>query len=265
MAAATSTTTTADGVRIEYATVGSGRDLVLVHGLTDSSLTWGPITPLLADHYRVTTLDLRGMGSSGDGAERTALAMVRDVAAVVDAASIADPLVIGHSLGGVVATAYAASARVRGVINVDQPLRLSAFQEGLLQVAPLLRDPAAFPSIIEAIFSAMDGDQLTAEQSAAIAAHRRQRQEVVLGVWNEVIDLPTADLDALATSLTAGLDAPYLSLQFGDFGADYGGWLHRLLPQAVIETWSSPGGEIGHYGHLVDADRFVQRVLAFDQ
>ncbi|MCU1399767.1 MAG: hypothetical protein JWN62_2876, partial [Acidimicrobiales bacterium] len=27
----------------------------------------------------------------------------------------------------------------------------------------------------------------------------------------------------------------------------------------------SPGGEIGHYGHLVDADRFVQRVLAFDQ
>ncbi|MCU1368538.1 MAG: alpha/beta hydrolase fold [Ilumatobacteraceae bacterium] len=265
MAAATSTTTTADGVRIEHATTGSGADLVLVHGLTDSSLTWGPITPMLAEHYRVTTLDLRGMGRSGDGDDRNALAMVRDLTAVVEAASISDPLVIGHSLGGVVATAYGASASVRGVINVDQPLRLSAFQEGLLQVAPLLRDPASFPSIITAIFAAMDGDQLTAEQFAAIESHRRQRQEVVLGVWNEVIDLPTADLDALATTLTTGLDAPYLSLQFGDFGDDYDSWLHQLLPQAVIETWSSATGEIGHYGHLVDPDRFVQRVLAFDQ
>lgn len=267
MTASTTSTTTADGVRIEYATVGAGRDLVLVHGLTDSSPTWGPITAMLAEHYRVTTLDLRGMGRSGDAAaeHRDALAMVADVAAVVAAASVVEPLVVGHSLGGIVVTAYATTAPVRGVVNVDQPLRLSAFQDALLQVAPLLRDPATFDSIIQAIFSGMDGDQLSADQVAAIASHRRQRQEVVLGVWNTVLDQPVTELESLARAVTAGLRAPYLTLQFADFGTDYCDWLQHLLPQAVTEAWSAAGGVIGHYGHLVEPGRFVERVIAFDK
>ena len=69
--------TSADGVRIEYATAGAGPDLVLVHGLTDSSQTWGPLTPRLAERYRVTRLDLRGMGASGDAADYSSIAMVR--------------------------------------------------------------------------------------------------------------------------------------------------------------------------------------------
>ena len=259
------TTTTADGVRIEHATIGAGPDLVLVHGLTDSSLTWGPITPLLAEHYRVTTLDLRGMGGSGNAGDYGVLSMVNDLDAVVEAAGVTHPLLIGHSLGGAVVTAYASVGSARGVINVDQPLRLAGFQAGLLGVAALLRDPATFPSVIQAIFGAMDGDQLTAAQVDQIAANRRQRQEVVLGVWNAVIDLPLADLEAMAQDMTSGIHVPYLSLQFGDFGADYGDWLHHLLPQASIETWAVDGGELGHYGHRLQPERFVETVLSFDR
>ena len=254
-------TTTSDGVDISYRTVGTGADLVLIHGLTDSSATWGPITDLFATSYRVTTLDLRGMGASGRAPDYTAFGMTRDVTAVVAAAGLGNPLVVGHSLGGIVATAYAATAPVRGVVNVDQPLRLSAFQEGLQQVEPMLRDPDAFPAVIEMIFSGLNGDQLSQELKEDIAAHCRRSQEVVLGVWDQVFSTPVAELDTLMGDVTATITAPYLSLQFVDNGPDYSAWLQSLIPQAVVEEW--PG--LGHYGHRIHPQRFVDRVTAFDR
>lgn len=258
-------TTTTDGVAIHHESIGAGRDLVLVHGLTDSSPTWAPITSMLAEHYRVTTLDLRGMGRSGDARDYTAAGMARDIAAVVEAAGIHDPLVVGHSLGGAVATAYAGAAPVRGTVNVDQTLRLGSFQAGLQGVEAMLRDPATFPGVIAAVFSAMDGDQLTADQVAVIASHRRQRQEVVLGVWDQVFHTPIAYLDAEMAAMTGRIDTPYLSLQFAEEDKEYTAWLQRLIPQALVENWSVPDGVLGHYGHLVQPQRFVERVLSFDQ
>lgn len=258
------TTTTADGVTIHYETIGSGPDLLLVHGLTDSALTWGPVTGLLAEHYRVTTLDLRGMGRSGDSDDYDAAGMVRDLAAVVAAAGLEDPLVVGHSLGGIVASGYSGLAPTRGTVNVDQTLRLGNFQVALQSVESMLRDPATFPTIIQAIFSGMDGDQLTPDQKSALASHRRQRQELVVGVWNQVFHTPVAELDAEMASMTAGITTPYLSLQFDEPDPAYTEWLQGLIPHAMVEHWSVPGGVLGHYGHLVQPQRFVERVLAFD-
>lgn len=255
------TTTTSDGVDIAFRTVGAGPDLVLIHGLTDSSATWGPIPELLASAYRVTTLDLRGMGASGSSDDYAAFGMVRDVTAVVQAAHITNPLVVGHSLGGIVATAYAASASVRGTVNVDQALRLSAFQEGLAQVEPMLRDPDSFPAVIEMIFSGLNGDKLSHELKEDIAAHCRRSQEVVLGVWDQVFSTPVDELDALMRDATASITAPYLSLQFVDNGPGYTEWLQALIPQAVVDEW--PG--LGHYGHRIHPQRFVDRVTAFDR
>ena len=262
-----STTITDDGVTIHYDTRGSGADVVLIHGLTDRSATWGPVADMLAARYRVTTLDLRGHGQSGDapvdasGAHGyRAIGMARDVTAVVAAAAIENPLVIGHSLGGIVATAYVAGAQVRGAINVDQTLQLSAFQEGLRQVKPLLRHPASFPEILAAIFGSMDGDVLSADIRSEIAALRHPRQEVVLGVWGEVLDTEVTVLDARMADVASTITAPYLSLEFVDANPHYKSWLQAMLPHAVLENW--PG--LGHYGHRVDPERFVQRVVDFD-
>jgi pimeloyl-ACP methyl ester carboxylesterase len=250
---------------IHHETIGSGADVVLIHGLTDSSPTWGPIPAMLAERYRVTTLDLRGMGRSGDSDDYSAAAMVDDVTEVVAAAGVSSPLVIGHSLGGVVATGYSARYDVRGTVNVDQSLHLSGFKEALMQVEPMLRDPASFGPVIEAVFAGLDGDQLPDVITADISSHRRQRQEVVLGVWDQVFSLSVDELDALMAELTAGLTAPYLSIHYGDPGADYVAWLQRLIPQAVVEHPTPPTGEYGHYGHRIDPERFVKRVTLFDQ
>ncbi len=252
--------TTSDGVTIHFSTSGQGADVVLTHGLTDCSATWGPVAEMLAARYRVTTLDLRGHGRSGDADDYRAVGMARDVSAVVISAAIKTPLVIGHSLGGIVATAYSAVGPVRGVINVDQTLQLSAFQEGLRNVEPLLRDPASFPDVLAAIFGSMDGDVLSHEIRVDIAALRRPRQDVVLGVWSEVLDSEVAELDARMADVASTITAPYLSLEFVDANPHYAFWLQAMLPHAVLENW--PG--LGHYGHRVHPERFVQRVVDFD-
>jgi pimeloyl-ACP methyl ester carboxylesterase len=91
--------------RIYYEDIGRGEPLILLHGFGETHATWAKLAPELARHYRVISVDLKGMGFSdkpNDGRYHVA-----DQAAIVEA--LADELqlegvtLIGHSLGGGVA------------------------------------------------------------------------------------------------------------------------------------------------------------------
>jgi pimeloyl-ACP methyl ester carboxylesterase len=256
----TSTTTT-DGVEIAYDVVGVGDDLVFVHGITDERHDWAPVVDRLAGDHRCTTLDLRGHGESGDTGDYSALAMAGDVIAVLGAAGIDDPILIGHSLGGFVVSAVASIRTVRGVINVDQPLRMSDFKAALEPLTPMLRGTEEeFHAAISMIFSVLNGDRLDAATTARLAEHEANaRQDVVLGVWSLVLDTPAAEIDAIVAATLPAISAPYLTILGNDVGDDYAPWLAGLLPQVQIEKWEN----YGHFLHLVDPDRFAQRVNDF--
>jgi pimeloyl-ACP methyl ester carboxylesterase len=81
--------------------VGTGRPLVLVHGGTGTgSFDWGPLVPLLADHFRVVWFDLRGHGHSPAPGLR--LGIVRfglDTHRVMQALGIPRAILVGFSAG----------------------------------------------------------------------------------------------------------------------------------------------------------------------
>lgn len=52
------------GHEIAYHSAGQGETVVLVHGITTYSFIWRKMVPLLADHYRVISVDLLGCGAS---------------------------------------------------------------------------------------------------------------------------------------------------------------------------------------------------------
>lgn len=255
------TTITADGVTIAYDTGGAGPDVVLVHGITDERGDWAPIVARLVADHRVTTLDLRGHGASGDADDYGALAMAADVAAVLDAVGIDAPVLVGHSLGAVVVTAVATARPVRGIVNVDQSLRMSDFGTALEPLVPMLRGTEEeFRTAISLIFSVLNGDRLDAQTAARLAQHESDaRQDVVLGVWGSVLDTPAADLDGLIDGVLAAITVPYLTILGNDAGADYEEWLRARLPQVAVEHWDGHG----HFAHLVDPDRFAARVRDF--
>ena len=104
---------TTDGVRLAYATVGSGPPLVkaanwLSHVEYDwRTPVWRPLFERLARQRRFVRYDERGCGLSDQDVDEFSLdAWVRDLEAVVDAAGLERFPLLGISQGGPIAIAY---------------------------------------------------------------------------------------------------------------------------------------------------------------
>ena len=248
-------------VTIDYFAAGDGPVAALVHGITESRRTWDPlVAPLIEAGYRVVSVDLRGHGDSSRVAPYDLATMAGDVGAVLAAEGVADALMVGHSLGGAVVSAYAAGGPCRGVINVDQPLALAAFKETLGQLEPLLRgSDEEFQGAISAIFDQMAG-ALVGHERERVDRLRNAEQDVVLGIWELVLTASAEELDATVDAVAGAISAPYLSLHGIDPGPDYATWLTGRIATAEVEVWS----DLGHYPHLVEPERFVARVVEFD-
>jgi pimeloyl-ACP methyl ester carboxylesterase len=235
---------------------------VLVHGITERGESWRPLIGPLAERHEVLVVDLRGHGASpmGDAYDPSTLANdVHETVVALGFGRSEPPMMIGHSLGGIVVSAYAAAFATRGVINVDQPLRLASFKETLGQIEPMVRgDTASFEAAISLVFSMMNGP-LQPDEVERISGLRHAEQSVVLGIWGTVFDSSPEDLDAQVEQLARGIRVPYLSLHGIDPGPDYEVWLSGLVPSANVEVWP----DHGHYPHLVDQARFLDRVAAF--
>ena len=126
--AARERTTTFEGTSIAYRAWGdpADRDIVLVHGGAAHSRWWDHIAPLLANGWRVVSMDLSGHGDSGRRDRYSLDTWAREVMAVVtDAGVAASTVVIGHSMGGLVALRLAslAGSAIAGAVAIDSPVR----------------------------------------------------------------------------------------------------------------------------------------------
>ena len=96
---------TSDGGEIHLVERGEGRTFLLLHGVTNTTLVWNyQLRDLVAAGYRVVAVDLRGHGKSRAGDDGFTLdAMARDVFQVIEALALRETVVVGHSMGGMVA------------------------------------------------------------------------------------------------------------------------------------------------------------------
>ena len=127
-----------DGVTLAYRDEGAGAPLVLIHGITEDLRAWDELVPELAQNARVLRVDLPGHGASSPLPEYTAASLAAPLAGFVRALGLDRPRVIGHSLGGLLATLLGALVPVRSIVNVDQSLRLGPFIELVRSIAPRL-------------------------------------------------------------------------------------------------------------------------------
>ncbi|HEX2172895.1 MAG TPA: alpha/beta fold hydrolase [Dehalococcoidia bacterium] len=92
------------GLSLEYRVGGEGHPIVLVHGDLDSALAWRWVAPALTATHRVYAPSLPGYGgSSKPAADYSPGYLAGALAAFLDALAIDRPILIGHSLGGLVA------------------------------------------------------------------------------------------------------------------------------------------------------------------
>ena len=122
---------------------GQGSAILLLHGYGGAIDWWDEIAPALAKHHRVIRLDLIGHG--GTAAPRFGYEMTRQAelaSAVLETLGVARVTVVGHSMGGWVATALASlhPERIEGLVFIDTPPTVE-LHLGFLErahVAPIL-------------------------------------------------------------------------------------------------------------------------------
>lgn len=99
------------GLRLHYADWGNpdAPPLVLIHGGLDHCRNWDAIARALQPHFHIVAPDLRGHGDSewARGSSYTLVDNVADLTRLIAAAGLKDPALVGHSMGGMVAQAYA--------------------------------------------------------------------------------------------------------------------------------------------------------------
>jgi 3-oxoadipate enol-lactonase len=98
-----------DGTCIDMLVDGADGDaVVLIHGFPVTREIWDAQSGPLARTHRVLRPDLRGMGASSvPGGPYLMEVLASDIAAVLDACGIQRAALVGHSLGGYVALAFA--------------------------------------------------------------------------------------------------------------------------------------------------------------
>ncbi len=226
-------------MRLHTVRRGSGPAVVLLHGIGSSSDTWQAVAERLADpdgaHGPHTTIavDLLGHGGSPrpDGeAEYTrdrALDDVDDVLAEAEASTGGRAVLVGHSLGGYLALAHAATRPgvARGIV--------------VLNTGPGFRDPE--------------------KREAWNARSRRNWHR--FGVPEHVATLNLQE-DSVVMERLADIAVPTLVLAGGDDRPEYAGageYLARKMPDCTTEVLEGGGHAMHEDTH---ADVVAERIAS---
>jgi pimeloyl-ACP methyl ester carboxylesterase len=94
--------------KVTFTSKGKGRTLVLLHGFLESKAVWFEVHERLAKSFRVIAIDLPGFGESDCyGYVHTMELMAQSVKVVLDQLRLKRVVLLGHSMGGYVALAFA--------------------------------------------------------------------------------------------------------------------------------------------------------------
>jgi len=108
-----------NGAKLAYEVAGHGPAIVLIHaGVADMSM-WDEPFRELSKHYRVLRYDLRGFGASKT--QSVKFSNRQDLLALMDHAKIGKAVVVGNSMGGIIALDFALEhpSRVAGLISLS--------------------------------------------------------------------------------------------------------------------------------------------------
>jgi pimeloyl-ACP methyl ester carboxylesterase len=263
---------------VAYVDVGSGPLVVLVHGLGEHLGYWdGNLPGLVEGGARVVALDLPGFGRSSKPAEGYGIAwQAAAVRGLLDAIAPGEPAVlVGHSMGGQIATRFALTwpERVRALVLVA-PAGIERFGPGEAAWLKNVSTPKAFAD--------KDEDELRAHYRRNVfhawgpAAERHLAERVrlraapgfdayihaVVRMIHAMVDEPVADelhrVQAPVTVLFGERDGLIPNtLVHGGAPADVAAQARRLMPAARVDLLP----DVGHMVQIEAPERTNRAIL----
>ena len=219
--------------RLHVVRRGAGEPIVFLHGMGTSAATWTRCMDLLDDRFTVVAPDLLGHGGSpvlDDPAEYTRDRTLVDLDEIIDELD-GSPVLVGHSLGGYLALAYAATRpdAVRGVV--------------VLNTGPGYRD-----------------DAKREEWNA-----RSRRNAHRFGVPEQVTTMNLQE-DSVVMDRLAEMTTPTLVLAGGDDRPEYTGagqYLERKMPHARLVVVEGGGHSMHEDTHASEVADLIAAFASF--
>ena len=242
-----------NGIQLAYTRSGDGPPLALLHGFPVDHHLWDEVVPLLENSFDVIRPDLRGFGESTT--VDSAYGMddyASDLAGLLDQLEIQKAAIVGHSMGGYVALAFARlyPERVTGLglvssqVLADAPERKEGRYKSAADVAA-----NGIGSVVDAMTSKFTTDERL--QARARASMQQQQPAAYVGALKAMAERVDS------TPLLSAFDFPVVIIH-GDADAlipiDRAREVKAALPQAhLVEI---PGA--GHIPMLEARERTAE-------
>ena len=238
-----------DGARLAYDDTGTGRPVVLLHGVCMSRRFFEHNAGPLAERFRVVNVDLRGHGESpASEGGHTVAHYAQDVKHLLDTLALEDAVLVGWSMGTFVIwdmMRQFGSAGIAAHVNVSQgpsDLDRDDWDLGLFPLGELFATLAAaqddFRAVMDHFLPAMLMHEPSADDHAALV-DETQRVGANAGTCI-LLDQSLQDY----RELVAGFDVPTLLVWGADekvVKAACGPWLAERQLRAELVVFEQSG------------------------
>src|ERR1700722_5316247 len=261
------TVKTPDGLTISAQEWGNpaGPEILFIHGFSQSHLSWmRQVDSELAREFHIVTYDLRGHGNSDKPLDparsRDSKAWGDEVQAVIDAAGLKRPVLVGWSYAGRVISDYLAThgaGQIAGINFVDAPIKVDPALIGdnlknlpLMTSEDLTTNISATRSFLHGCFSKQPSAD---DYETMLAFNMMVLPKVRAGLSGRPLDATEMMSKlTLPVLVTHGAEDRNAKLAVAQYTAS-------VIPGAKLSVYEG----IGHSPFYEDAPRFNAELAAF--
>jgi pimeloyl-ACP methyl ester carboxylesterase len=252
----------ATGVRVQYVEQGSrlGVPVVMLHGYSDSWHSFEPVLPLLPSSIHAYAISQRGHGNTGrPTAGYRPSDFAEDVAQFMDALEIDSAVVVGHSLGSLIAQRFALDYPHRTIglvlIGSGPAMRGNPVWSELRAPVLELTDPVDPRFVREFQESTLAQPIPPTFLERVVQESRKLPARVWRSIWHDFADVDHSDE-------LAQVMAPTL-VTWGDQDSVFGRSDQEAIVAAVPDARLVVYAGAGHGTHWEEPERFASDLVAF--
>ena len=258
MTAAATKILNVEGKKLAYLEMGAGPAVVIIHGVGGHKEDWKGVAAALSATHHVFAIDMLGFGdSSKTGEDLSMPVQAAAIKALLESHGIAKADIVGNSVGGWVATTFAATypERVRKLIIIDA----AGFKAMFEGPPPVNFDPNNAEEMQKLIDFTINGPVAKTPGLAqhAFEVYVASGEKAITATWGKSLYASTR-LEALFPKVKA----PTLVL----WGAD-----DKLFPSVLCSAFSAqiPGSTChmipgaGHFPQIDQPDATIKAIADF--
>lgn len=262
-----------NGIETYYERHGEGPPIVCAPGSGWDHRSWYPQVEGLRDEFELILYDPRGHGRTGYGGrdEISVELLATDVGALVDRLELEQPAVVGCSLGGLIAHAYAASepSNVGALVTLeapvgmtDRPLPMRIVQRMYITGSRIL-GPDRIYGVLRRFDSLLgEGDQWADQTLPGLDMTKGEYADDALSHTDAEVMMRMGSILRYEATDLESITAPTLVLTGADPGAFFEDAAEELV-ERIPDSRRDRIPDAGHGAHMDNPEAYNETVKAF--